>query len=444
MTTAITDIASPASRDATARKRAEGATSFGVEQSVMQTSSGAPERRAGVDEVTFDAVLSLATTLLEVGPSGLGGQASPSQMFEANTDGDNRSRSAKQQSSSPAMERLNESRYDRTSISARQASGSTKTDGPAGNSISVQGSHAADRDIVAGSSSRSDDLRTKPMQRFQGAQGLPSEATNRSSSASRGSEVSNAPPMQGVAGQTDSVQSPLPASRIAVTPSEPNGKTGAQRVAQLLAVGRTSGAESARSVAAPGASVGADKAGTEQKQEVRGSNEPKRPSSSSMNSSNKTDSMNRSVFDELVRSIRLRSGVGESSARIQLNPPELGRLDVDVKLVDERIEIVIRTESQAARHLVQSRGMALTHALEQQGIVVERFDVATDSHMSDFVDAQGEQGLGTSAQDDQREPSQTADSSMSAVRVDGEIESVLEDNGPMLDVVAETRLDVSV
>ena len=86
MTSAITDIASAIRREA--RDRDAGATSFGVEQTVTQTSSGAPERHAGVDEVAFDAVLSLATVLLEVGPSGLGGQASPSQMFEANPDGD--------------------------------------------------------------------------------------------------------------------------------------------------------------------------------------------------------------------------------------------------------------------------------------------------------------------------------------------------------------------
>lgn len=442
MTSAITDMTSAIRREA--RDRDAGATPFGVEQTVLQTSGKAPERYAGVDQMAFDAVLSLATILLEVGPSGIGAQASPSQMFEANTDGDDRSRSAKQQSSSPAMERMSENRYDRTSISARQVAGSDKAEGPPKDSMSAQGSNEAIRDVAAESSSRTDDLRTKPTQTVQDARGLPSETSNRSSTASRSSEVSNAPPMQGVDSQTGSVRSPLPTSRINGTPSEPTGRTGAQRVAQLLAVGRASGVESARSVAAPGATFGADKAGSEQKPEVRGSNNSKPPSSSSTNSSNKADSTNRSVFDGLVRSIRIRSGVRESSAKIQLNPPELGRLNVDVKLVDDRIEIVVKTQSSAARHLVQSRAIALTRALEQQGIVVERFDVVTDSQQSDFVDTQAEQGLGTSTQDDQREPSQTADSSTSVVRVDGQSESDLEDNGPMVDVVAETRLDVRV
>ncbi len=85
-----------------------------------------------------------------------------------------------------------------------------------------------------------------------------------------------------------------------------------------------------------------------------------------------------SRFDELVRSIRLQTGARHSSARMHLEPPELGRMRVDVRMNGDRVQIDIRTETTKATELLHHRTAGLKAALEMHGIFVERFDVTSD------------------------------------------------------------------
>jgi flagellar hook-length control protein FliK len=81
-------------------------------------------------------------------------------------------------------------------------------------------------------------------------------------------------------------------------------------------------------------------------------------------------------FARLIRSIRLQVGERTSSARLQLHPPELGRMRVDVRLDGDRIALEVRTETEGARELVAQRAGELKTALAEHGIYVERLDVA--------------------------------------------------------------------
>jgi len=68
-----------------------------------------------------------------------------------------------------------------------------------------------------------------------------------------------------------------------------------------------------------------------------------------------------------------------STARVLLDPPDLGRVHVQVSVTGDRVEIGVQTESEEARQLVSQRAVQLKSALEQQGMIVDRFDVTTNS-----------------------------------------------------------------
>lgn len=100
-------------------------------------------------------------------------------------------------------------------------------------------------------------------------------------------------------------------------------------------------------------------------------------------------------FEKLVRSIRLRLGETWSSARIRLNPPELGRMIVDVRMNQGALEIDVRTESQAGRAIMQERAAGLRTALEAHGIPVDRFDVQMEmQHDHGYSSGRDQEGAG--------------------------------------------------
>jgi flagellar hook-length control protein FliK len=83
----------------------------------------------------------------------------------------------------------------------------------------------------------------------------------------------------------------------------------------------------------------------------------------------------RTTFDRLVRSIRINQGQRESTARLQLEPPELGRVRIDVRLVNQRMQLSIQTETRDAREVLGSRLEALRSALAAHGVVIEKIDL---------------------------------------------------------------------
>jgi len=82
------------------------------------------------------------------------------------------------------------------------------------------------------------------------------------------------------------------------------------------------------------------------------------------------DSVEPTPFDKLIRSIRLRTGEKLSTAQLRLNPPDLGRLVVDVRMEGARLTVDVRTETAAARDLLQDRVAQLKGALEYHEIPV--------------------------------------------------------------------------
>ncbi|MCH7700895.1 MAG: flagellar hook-length control protein FliK [Planctomycetes bacterium] len=89
------------------------------------------------------------------------------------------------------------------------------------------------------------------------------------------------------------------------------------------------------------------------------------------------DPTSKPAFRKLLKSIHLSTGTRKSTARMLLNPPELGRMRVDVRLEDQRLFIEIRTERHQARELIAKNVQELRQSLERNGVRVEQFELRT-------------------------------------------------------------------
>ena len=154
----------------------------------------------------------------------------------------------------------------------------------------------------------------------------------------------------------------------------------------------------------------------------------------------------RSEFEELVRSVRLFSGPRRSTARIQLDPPELGRIRVDLRMADSKLEISVLTNSAEAKAVLQERADLLCTALEYHGIHVEQFDIDTagdGERMFDSSAGQGNDDPFSSFAGMRRDPAQSfasADQAREGLAADEvEPDTATNESG-----AAERRLDVRV
>lgn len=160
------------------------------------------------------------------------------------------------------------------------------------------------------------------------------------------------------------------------------GDSPARQVAQILGAARGGGAESANQPAAVGgpATRPSNQAGGRSFASGGGTQgEASSAGSSAQSEGGEVESAGRTPFERLIRSVRTQVGPKVSSARLVLDPPELGRLDVQVRMEAGRLSVGVRTESAEARELLKLRGEELRTALEQHGIRLERFDVALES-----------------------------------------------------------------
>ena len=227
----------------------------------------------------------------------------------------------------------------------------------------------------------------------------------------------------------------------------------ARQIAQILSV-RAGGAQSARAVT-----------GTEQTGTARGVATTSDPSQTG-NRSGKANTAKagtqaaatttspepaqRSAFEQLVRSLRMNVGRQRSTARLHLRPPELGRIRIDARMDGQRLEILVQTETAAARELLRSRVAELQTALEQHGIKIDRLEFAPTGlqNQQDSTGAFAGAGDPDTRRSAFRHDRERAASRGEANRITAGDESAPSvDEGeaePISSAAAETRLDVRV
>ncbi len=182
------------------------------------------------------------------------------------------------------------------------------------------------------------------------------------------------PPGNGSAPQIEQAS-----SVVAPPPSAPSTSPDvAQEIGRTLGASRIGEVESARAPTAP-SHAGLGRTG----RQASGRNEaPLAGSRAEKNASSpqagETKNIESTPFDRLVRSIRMQAGAHRSTARMMLDPPELGRVLVDVAMDGDAVEVSVRAETSEARELLQDRVAQLQRALLKQGIEIERFTVVGD------------------------------------------------------------------
>ncbi len=84
------------------------------------------------------------------------------------------------------------------------------------------------------------------------------------------------------------------------------------------------------------------------------------------------------IIDRTINIIRTNVGLRNSRTTIQLEPPELGRMQINVRLTNNDLHISILTETNRARHILTARSDILRNALEQQGINLVRLEISQE------------------------------------------------------------------
>ena len=190
-----------------------------------------------------------------------------------------------------------------------------------------------------------------------------------------------------------SVSMPSSAAPVFATVMQRGGAgsvSAAERVAEVLSTGRTGEADATRVASAVSSTPGSRQSFV--RGDSAGQSEMGGKGAVDAKPTNETGDTRRSEFAELVRSVRLFSGPRRSTARIQLDPPELGRIRVDLRMADNKLEIRVLTTSAEAKAVLQERADLLRTALEYHGIHVEQFDIDTVSDGERMLDSPVGQG----------------------------------------------------
>ena len=95
-------------------------------------------------------------------------------------------------------------------------------------------------------------------------------------------------------------------------------------------------------------------------------------------------------FRELIDRIQIAVRRGESTWKLQLRPPSLGRLEVHLTTGAKGLEIVMRTETAEAQAFLQANLPELSRGLDQRGVVIERCEVSCGQPGADLPGAPGE------------------------------------------------------
>nr|NJM03147.1 flagellar hook-length control protein FliK [Desulfobacula sp.] len=95
------------------------------------------------------------------------------------------------------------------------------------------------------------------------------------------------------------------------------------------------------------------------------------------------------VSKSLVRAINQ----GESVLKLQLKPPELGRLVMTIENTGNNMKVSIITDNQAAKEILVSNINDIRTALSNSGVTLERFDVDMNSNFQQsMADARDQAG----------------------------------------------------
>ncbi|MCL4533633.1 MAG: flagellar hook-length control protein FliK [Bacteroidetes bacterium] len=110
-------------------------------------------------------------------------------------------------------------------------------------------------------------------------------------------------------------------------------------------------------------------------------------------------SLRASVAEQIARRAHLAVGQGRAGLSIQLEPKDLGKVQVHVSIGADGLRVGLAAEASDTREIIQASLPLLRAAFESQGLVVERFDLGIGAGFAGWGSpggsAQQRQGLGS-------------------------------------------------
>ncbi len=91
------------------------------------------------------------------------------------------------------------------------------------------------------------------------------------------------------------------------------------------------------------------------------------------------------VTNQVVRGLVRAVYRGDNELKLQLKPPELGRMVMKIDNLGDSLKVSIVTENHTARDIIASHENNLKAALAGSGFSIETFDVSTGSNFSQFM-----------------------------------------------------------
>lgn len=122
------------------------------------------------------------------------------------------------------------------------------------------------------------------------------------------------------------------------------------------------------------------------------------------------------AVQELASVVRSNLGARHSTMMLQLDPPELGRVRIDVRMHDQVLTLRFEAHTQAGHDALASRLGDLRGALEQHGIQVQQVDVELRPPSAPAPEARDPNGQGSTQQSDRESGADTGDARQSGDR----------------------------
>ncbi|MFT5594057.1 MAG: flagellar hook-length control protein FliK [Oceanicoccus sp.] len=93
--------------------------------------------------------------------------------------------------------------------------------------------------------------------------------------------------------------------------------------------------------------------------------------------------------DQVAKRISIMASEGIQNARIQLDPPELGSLEVKIKVQNDQVSVAFGSNNQMVRDALEGQSPRLRELLEQQGINLADVNVSEQGRQQEQEHSQG-------------------------------------------------------
>ncbi len=337
-------------------------------------------RLDGADEVNqptavaFDVLLS-AMSQSQARFNNVQDIQSSESMFESPSEQGVANRSAGSDSSSLSSSDLRrDARLDRTSLDSRLADGESKSQGSQASTSSSRDATSSDfasRSLNSQGRLSAERFSVTAERKTQAGYASRRSVTATSVGSTKGDPSVIQPPRN----NPDSVAVTASVGKASPTSSSPLTNA-AQQVAKILATGPSQASTTNKLATGPGTPPLARE--TANARQAKGQATDRPANYEDVVKTLNTRRPGAAAFEQLVQSIRMRSIGGKSSANLQLNPPELGRIVVNVEMDGDDVRINVHTENSEARDLLLDRVANLREALQDVGIRVDQFQVDAD------------------------------------------------------------------